>query len=117
MKLPKGATPLDFGYAIHTRIGSACVGAKVDGLRVPLWTRLKNGQSVDIITAEGQTPQATWLDIAKTGKAKSAIRRALREAQKGRFVKLGREIARSAFEHVGKKSSDKVLDKAARTLR
>ncbi|MEC7669438.1 MAG: RelA/SpoT family protein, partial [Pseudomonadota bacterium] len=64
VKLPKGATPLDFAYAIHTRIGAACVGAKVDGLRVPLWTRLKNGQSVEIITAQGQTPQATWLDIA-----------------------------------------------------
>ncbi len=117
VKLPKGATPLDFGYAIHTRIGSACVGAKVDGLRVPLWTRLKNGQSVEIITAEGQAPQATWLDIAKTGKAKSAIRRSLREAKKERFVKLGREIARAAFEHVGKKASDKVLEKAATTLR
>ena len=117
VKLPRGATPLDFGYAIHTRIGSACVGAKVDGLRVPLWTRLKNGQSVEIITAEGQTPQATWLDIAQTGKAKTAIRRALREARKERFVKLGHEIARSAFEHVGKKASDKVLEKAAKTLR
>jgi guanosine-3',5'-bis(diphosphate) 3'-pyrophosphohydrolase len=56
VKLPKGATPIDFAYAIHTRIGDSCVGAKVDGLRVPLWTRLKNGQSVEIITAEGQTP-------------------------------------------------------------
>ncbi len=116
-KLPKGATPLDFAYAIHTRIGSACVGAKVDGLRVPLWTRLKNGQSVDIITAEGQTPQATWLEIATTGKAKTAIRRALREANKERFARLGRELARAAFENVGKKATDKVLEKAARTLR
>ncbi|MGR3271986.1 bifunctional (p)ppGpp synthetase/guanosine-3',5'-bis(diphosphate) 3'-pyrophosphohydrolase [Thalassococcus profundi] len=117
VKLPRGATPLDFAYAIHTRIGSACVGAKVDGLRVPLWTRMKNGQSVEIITAEGQTPQATWLDIATTGKAKSAIRRALREANRERFIKLGHELARSAFEHVGKKASDKVLERAARTLR
>ncbi|SDH87534.1 RelA/SpoT family protein [Alloyangia pacifica] len=117
VKLPRGATPLDYAYAIHTRIGSACVGAKVDGIRVPLWTRLKNGQSVEIITAEGQTPQATWLDIATTGKARSAIRRALREAGRGRFIKLGQELARSAFEHVGKKSTDKVLEKAAKTLR
>jgi GTP pyrophosphokinase/guanosine-3',5'-bis(diphosphate) 3'-pyrophosphohydrolase len=117
VKLPKGATPLDFAYAIHTRIGAACVGAKVDGLRVPLWTRLKNGQSVEIITAQGQTPQATWLDIAKTGKAKTAIRRSLREANRERFIKLGQELARSAFEHVGKKASDKALEKAARTLR
>lgn len=117
VKLPRGATPLDYAYAIHTRIGSACVGAKVDGMRVPLWTRLKNGQSVEIITAEGQTPQPTWLDIAITGKAKTAIRRSLREVDRERFVKLGHELARSAFEHVGKKSSDKVLEKAARTLR
>ncbi|MEC3862909.1 bifunctional (p)ppGpp synthetase/guanosine-3',5'-bis(diphosphate) 3'-pyrophosphohydrolase [Mesobacterium sp. TK19101] len=117
VQLPRGATPLDFAYAIHTRIGSGCVGAKVDGLRVPLWTRLKNGQSVEIITAQGQEPQATWLDIAITGKAKSAIRRALREADRERFVKLGAELARSAFEHVGKKSSDKTLESAARTLR
>ncbi|GGB89161.1 guanosine-3',5'-bis(diphosphate) 3'-pyrophosphohydrolase [Marivita lacus] len=117
VKLPRGATPLDFAYAIHTRIGSGCVGAKVDGLRVPLWTRLKNGQSVDIVTAEGQTPQATWLDIATTGKAKSAIRRELREAGRERFAQLGRELARSAFENVGKKASDKVLEMAARNLR
>ncbi|MFP7569763.1 RelA/SpoT family protein [Marivita sp. S2033] len=117
VKLPRGATPLDFAYAIHTRIGAGCVGAKVDGIRVPLWTRLKNGQSVDIITAEGQSPQSTWLDIATTGKAKSAIRRALREAGRERFAQLGRELARSAFENVGKKASDKVLEMAARNLR
>ncbi|WP_299790922.1 bifunctional (p)ppGpp synthetase/guanosine-3',5'-bis(diphosphate) 3'-pyrophosphohydrolase [uncultured Marivita sp.] len=117
VKLPRGATPLDFAYAIHTRIGSGCVGAKVDGIRVPLWTRLKNGQSVDIVTAEGQSPQATWLDIATTGKAKSAIRRELREAGRERFAQLGRELARSAFENVGKKASDKVLEMAARNLR
>ncbi len=117
VKLPKGATPLDYAYQIHTRIGSKCVGAKVDGIRVPLWTRLKNGQSVEIIIAEGQTPQATWLDIATTGKAKTAIRRSLREANKERYVKLGAELARAAFENNGKKATDKVLEKAAATLR
>ncbi len=117
VKLPKGATPLDYAYQIHTRIGSKCVGAKVDGIRVPLWTRLKNGQSVEIITAEGQAPQATWLDIATTGKAKTAIRRALREANKERFARLGLELARAAFESHGKKATDKVLEKAAKTLR
>src|SRR6056297_442904 len=117
VKLPRGATPIDFAYAIHTRIGNATVGAKVDGMRVPLWTRVKNGQSVEVITADGQTPQATWLDIATTGKAKAAIRRALRELDRDRYVRLGRELARSAFEHVGKKATDKALDRAARTLR
>jgi guanosine-3',5'-bis(diphosphate) 3'-pyrophosphohydrolase len=116
IKLPRGATPIDFAYAIHTRIGSACVGAKVDGLRVPLWTRLKNGQQVDIITAEGQTPQVTWIDIAVTGRAKTAIRRSLREEDRERFIKLGAELARVAFENVGKKATDKALRTAARSL-
>jgi GTP pyrophosphokinase/guanosine-3',5'-bis(diphosphate) 3'-pyrophosphohydrolase len=117
VKLPRGATPIDFAYAIHTRIGHACVGAKVDGIRVPLWTRVKNGQSVEVITAEGQTPQVSWLEIATTGKARTAIRRALREVDRERFIKLGQELARSAFDHVGRKATDKVLDTAAKHLR
>ena len=116
IKLPKGATPLDYAYSIHTRIGDSCVGAKVDGIRVPLWTRLKNGQSIEIITAEGQRPQPTWLDIVVTGRAKAAIRRSLREEDRERFIKLGRELARVAFEHVGKKATDKALRTAAKTL-
>jgi len=116
VQLPKGATPIDFAYAIHTRIGNSCVGAKVDGIRVPLWTRLKNGQSVEVITAAGQRPQATWIDIVVTGRAKSAIRRSLREEDRERFVKLGRELARVAFDHVGRKVSDKALKIAAKTL-
>lgn len=117
VKLPRGATPIDFAYAIHTRIGDACVGAKIDNMRVPLWTRIKNGQSIEIITAEGQVPQATWLDIATTGKAKTAIRRALREVDRERYIKLGRELARAAFEHVGKRATDKALVTAAKKLR
>ena len=116
IKLPKGATPIDFAYAIHTRIGHSCVGAKVDGLRVPLWSRLRNGQAVEIVTAEGQTPQATWMDIATTGRARSAIRRALREQDRGRFVRLGQELARVAFEQVGKSASKKALETAAKAL-
>ncbi len=116
VKLPRGATPLDFAYAIHTRIGDSCVGARVDGIRVPLWTRLKNGQSVEIMTAEGQRPQATWIDIAVTGRAKSAIRRSLRSEDRERFIKLGRELARVAFEHVGKKATDKALATAAKRM-
>jgi GTP pyrophosphokinase/guanosine-3',5'-bis(diphosphate) 3'-pyrophosphohydrolase len=116
IQLPRGATPLDFAYAIHTRIGNGCVSAKVDGIRVPLWTRLKNGQSVEIITAEGQRPQASWVDIVVTGRAKAAIRRSLREEDRGRFVKLGQELARAAFDHAGKKATDKALRTAAKML-
>ncbi|MDA9207881.1 bifunctional (p)ppGpp synthetase/guanosine-3',5'-bis(diphosphate) 3'-pyrophosphohydrolase [Octadecabacter sp.] len=116
IKLPRGATPIDFAYAIHTRIGHACVGAKVDGLRVPLWTRLKNGQSIDVITAEGQTPQVTWIDIAVTGRAKTAIRKALRGEDRDRFIRLGRELVRVAFDNVGKKPTDKALQTAGKAL-
>ena len=116
VQLPRGATPLDYAYAIHTRIGNSCVSAKVDGIRVPLWTRLKNGQSVEIITAQGQRPQASWIDIVTTGRAKAAIRRSLREEDRGRFVKLGQELVRVAFDHVGKKSTEKALRTAAKTL-
>jgi len=116
VSLPKGATPLDYAYTIHTRIGNSCVGAKVDGIRVPLWTRLKNGQSVEILTAEGQRPQATWIDIVVTGRAKAAIRKSLREEDRERFIKLGRELARVAFDHVGKKSSEKALATAAKQM-
>ena len=116
VQLPRGATPLDYAYAIHTRIGNSCVSAKIDGIRVPLWTRLKNGQSVEIITAEGQTPQASWIDIVTTGRAKAAIRRSLREEDRGRFVKLGHELARAAFDHVGRKATDKALRTAAKML-
>ncbi|MCU0801078.1 MAG: bifunctional (p)ppGpp synthetase/guanosine-3',5'-bis(diphosphate) 3'-pyrophosphohydrolase [Rhodobacteraceae bacterium] len=116
IQLPRGATPLDYAYAIHTRIGNSCVSAKIDGIRVPLWTRLKNGQSVEIITAEGQRPQASWIDIVTTGRAKAAIRKSLREEDRGRFVKLGQELARAAFDHIGKKATDKALRTAAKML-
>ena len=116
VKLPKGATPLDFAYAIHTRIGDACVGAKVDGVRVPLWTRLRNGQSCEILTAEGQHPQLTWMDIAITGRARTAIRRSLRAADRDKFIRLGAELARVAFDGAGKRMTNKALATAAREL-
>jgi RelA/SpoT family (p)ppGpp synthetase len=116
VKLPRGATPIDFAYAIHTRIGDSCVGAKVDGQRVPLWTKLRNGQSVTIIRAEGQRPQPSWEDMVVTGRAKSAIRRSLRGEQRATQIRLGREIARVALERVGKKATDKAIEAAARRL-
>ncbi len=116
VKLPRGATPIDFAYAIHTRIGDSCVGAKVDGQRVPLWTKLRNGQQVTIIRAEGQRPQPSWEDMVVTGRAKAAIRRSLRGEQRATQVRLGREIARVALERVGKKATDKAIEAAARRI-
>ena len=116
INLPRGATPIDFAYAIHTRIGDSCVGAKVDGNRVPLWTRLRNGQSVEIIRAEGQRPQTSWEDMVVTGRAKSAIRRSLKDEHRAAHIRLGAEIARVALEKIGKKASDKALTTAAKTM-
>ncbi len=116
VKLPRGATPVDFAYAIHTRIGNSCVGAKVDGSRVPLWTRLRNGQSVEVQTAIGQRPQASWIENVATGRAKSAIRRALKEENKASYMKLGQELTRVAFDHVGKRATNKALTTAAKKL-
>src|SRR5690606_9305089 len=116
VKLPRGATPIDFAYAIHTRIGDSTVGAKVDGRRVPLWTKLRNGQSVTIIRAEGQRPQPSWEDMVITGRAKAAIRRSMRGEQRATQVRLGREIARVALGRVGKKATDKALETAAKRM-
>ncbi|RMF34282.1 MAG: bifunctional (p)ppGpp synthetase/guanosine-3',5'-bis(diphosphate) 3'-pyrophosphohydrolase, partial [Alphaproteobacteria bacterium] len=116
IKLPRGATPIDFAYAIHTTIGHSCVGAKVDGKRVPLWTKLKNGQSVEIIRADAQRPQPAWEEIVVTGRAKSAIRRALRSAKREADIRMGREIARFAFERIGKQATDKALEAAAKSF-
>ncbi|MCF6272122.1 MAG: bifunctional (p)ppGpp synthetase/guanosine-3',5'-bis(diphosphate) 3'-pyrophosphohydrolase [Rhodobacteraceae bacterium] len=114
IKLPRGASPIDFAYAIHTGIGDSCVGAKVNGARVPLWTKLRNGQSVEIIRAEGQRPQASWEDMVVTGRAKSAIRRYMRDEHRDAHIRLGREIARVSLGRVNKKPTDKALETAAK---
>jgi len=116
VKLPRGATPLDFAYAVHTSVGNSCVGAKVDGNRVPLFQRLRNGQSVQIIRAEGQRPQATWEEIAVTGKAKAAIRRALRREHRESYIRLGQEIADLALRRIGKVATKKAILIAAKQL-
>lgn len=116
IKLPRGATPIDFAYAIHTRIGHKTVGAKVDGLRYPLYKPLRNGQTIEVITAEGQQPHVDWLEMVATGKAKTAINRSIKEQVRARFIAMGREYARAAFEHVDKKATDKALATASKKL-
>lgn len=103
--LPRGATPIDFAYAIHTNIGNSCVGAKVNGRMMPLMTELKNGDEVDIIRSSAQVPPATWETIAVTGKARAAIRRATKAAIRKQYSQLGARILERAFERAGKKWS------------
>jgi RelA/SpoT family (p)ppGpp synthetase len=90
--LPKGANAIDFAYAVHTDIGNSCVGCRIDGRHAPLMTELGNGDEVEIIRSQAQTPPAAWEKIAHTGKARAAIRRATRIAVRDQYAGLGREI-------------------------
>jgi RelA/SpoT family (p)ppGpp synthetase len=90
--LPKGATPIDFAYAVHTKLGDSCVGCRINGRHASLMSELENGDEVDIIRSKAQVPPAAWEGFAVTGKARSAIRRATRNAVRQQYAGLGREI-------------------------
>ena len=100
--LPRGATPIDFAYAVHTDVGDTCVGAKVNGRVMPLMTELQNGDEVDIIRSKSQVPPAAWEAVVVTGKARSAIRRATRAAIRKQYSGLGTRILERAFERSGR---------------
>ena len=84
--LPRGATPIDFAYAVHSQVGDTCVGAKINGRMLPLRTQLANGDQVEIITSKAQTPSPTWERFVVTGKAKAAIRRFIRTRQREQYI-------------------------------
>lgn len=100
--LPRGATPIDFAYAVHTNIGDTCVGAKINGRIMPLVTRLNNGDEVEIIRSGIQVPPPAWEEIVVTGKARAAIRRATRAAIRKQYAGLGYRILERTFERAGK---------------
>jgi RelA/SpoT family (p)ppGpp synthetase len=110
--LPRGSTPIDFAYAVHTNVGNSCVGVKVNGRHLPLISELKNGDEVDIITSEAQTPPPAWESVVVTGKARSAIRRATREAVRKQYSSLGREIARGVFQQFDKEFVEPLIGEA-----
>jgi guanosine-3',5'-bis(diphosphate) 3'-pyrophosphohydrolase len=90
--LPTGATPLDFAYTIHTSVGHQCIGAKVNGIMVPLHSKLKSGDTVEIITSKGHQPNRDWLNIVVSGKARNKIRQHLNKQEKIRSVELGAKM-------------------------
>jgi GTP diphosphokinase / guanosine-3',5'-bis(diphosphate) 3'-diphosphatase len=98
LRLPTGATTVDFAYAIHTDIGNRCVAAKVDRRLVPLRTPLRNGQTVEIITAKGAKPNPSWSTFLVTAKARAAIRQYLKNLKKGDALELGRRLLSLALE-------------------
>lgn len=91
-KMPRGSTPIDFAYAIHTNIGNHCIAAKVNGKIVTLKSELKSGQQVEIITSQNQKPSQDWLSVVKTSKARHWIKKVLRDEQQHQTLAIGEEI-------------------------
>jgi guanosine-3',5'-bis(diphosphate) 3'-pyrophosphohydrolase len=111
--LPRGANAIDFAYAVHTNVGHSCVGCRINGRHMPLASELRNGDEVEIIRSEAQnSPPPAWENLVKTGKARSAIRRATREAVRSQYVGLGREIVSRACQRAGVECSDEALSRA-----
>jgi GTP pyrophosphokinase len=108
--LPQGATPVDFAYAVHSEVGDATVGAKVNGRLVPLRTKLSHGDQVEIITSKGAAPSAAWERFVVTGKARSRIRRYLRSRRRNDYIAHGRELLQRAALKERLKISEKRLE-------
>jgi GTP pyrophosphokinase len=90
--LPKDATPIDFAYTIHTEVGNTCTGAKVNGRMVPLKTRLRNGDIVEIVTQNGHTPSRDWLTFVRSSRARNKIKHWINEHQRERAIEIGRKL-------------------------
>lgn len=97
LTLPKGATPVDFAYAIHSEVGNQCLGAKVDGRIVPLKYQLKTGEMVEIITSPHHKPSKDWLSFVKTAKARSRIRQHIKTTERKRSLTLGHDMCEKIF--------------------
>ena len=114
--LPRGATPVDFAYAVHSQIGDTCVGAKINGRLLPLRTQLSNGDQVEIVTSKAQTPSPTWERFVVTGKARARIRRFIRTQQRAQYLDLGRAIVQKAFRQEGQEFSERPLEAVLKQL-
>ncbi|MEM9291479.1 MAG: bifunctional (p)ppGpp synthetase/guanosine-3',5'-bis(diphosphate) 3'-pyrophosphohydrolase [Acidobacteriota bacterium] len=109
MCFPRGATPLDFAYKVHTELGHSCAGARINGKLVPLRTALQNGDLIEVITSQSARPSQDWLNIVATSRAKSKIRQWLNAVQKQRAIEIGRPMVEKELRKY-KVSARKVLD-------
>ena len=114
--LPRGATPLDFAYAVHTKVGDTCIGAVINGREVPLRTRLNNGDIVKIIRGGQAEAQPDWENMVATGKARSALRRLTRTGEADEFKRIGQMLADHAFAREDKDFSESALTDALKRL-
>ncbi|MBK1660515.1 bifunctional (p)ppGpp synthetase/guanosine-3',5'-bis(diphosphate) 3'-pyrophosphohydrolase [Paracraurococcus ruber] len=117
IELPRGATPVDFAYEVHSQVGDSCVGAKVNGKIVPLRHQLENGDQVEIITARGGQPNPAWERFVVTGKARARIRRFVHARQKEEHRESGRAAVVKVFRQEGLDASEKVLEGALKPLK
>jgi len=117
IQLPRGATPVDFAYAVHSQVGDTCVGARVNGRLMPLRHALQNGDQVEIMTARGGTPSPQWERFCVTGKARARIRRYVHQQQRTQNIDQGRAALAKAFRQEGLDGSEKVLEGALKTLK
>ena len=117
IQLPKGATPIDFAYAVHTDLGDQAVGAKINGRVVPLSTVIENGDQVQVLRSKAQTPQPAWLKVAITAKALAAIRRHLRNTEREQTIALGRKLYDDIVQRLPAALADSALDEALKRLK
>ena len=116
-QLPKGATPIDFAYAVHTDLGSMAVGAKINGRHMPLRTPLGNGDVVEIIKSKSSSPQLAWLSFVVTGKARAAIRRAVRAKEREEVATIGRKLFEEITHRLPGKIGKKAIKEAVQRLK
>lgn len=116
IQLPQGATPIDFAYALHTDLGNTCVGASINGRQRSLQTLLRNGDQVQIHTSSEQSPDPAWEDIAITGKARAAIRRATRIKARNEQMDVGRRMLEATFSAARRRYSPKNLGNVVLSL-
>jgi RelA/SpoT family (p)ppGpp synthetase len=116
IQLPKGATPIDFAYAVHTDLGDQAVGAKINQRVVPLRTPIENGDQVQILRSKAQHPEPAWLSFAVTGKARAAVRRFVRNKEHGETVALGRKIYDEIVERLPAQIGPDALNQALKRL-
>ncbi len=107
--LPRGASPVDFAYAVHSEVGDTCVGAKVNGRMVQLRSQLQNGDQVEIITSKAQTPSPDWEQFVVSGKAKARLRRFIRLREREQYGELGRQMLQKAFRQESYDLTEKAL--------
>lgn len=117
IQLPKGATPIDFAYAVHTDLGNQAVGAKINGRVVPLSTVIENGDQVQVLRSKAQVPQPAWLNLAITAKALAAIRRHLRNEERDQSVALGRKLYDDIVQRLPATLAANALDEALKRLK